>query len=379
MVRQFLRFGAIVVVTLLAVLGLAYARAQAAPSYQDATPTPEPIPITSDQQCLDCHTAPDQIMQLASGESLYLTIDGEAYADSLHGKASVGCTKCHTNVTAYPHEPLAEKDLRQVTINFSQTCRQCHSDQAAKNLDSIHQIIREQGGENAENAAACADCHNPHYTQPPAQPRSKIISTCGRCHSRIAAEYRESVHGAALVGEENIDVPACTDCHGVHTIVDPRTTGFLLKSPELCASCHSNKGRMAKYGINTTVFNTYVADFHGTTVTLFERQSPDQLPNKPLCIDCHGVHNIKTVTDAESTVIKQNLLKTCQKCHPSATANYPDAWLSHYTPSPEHNSLVYYVQLFYQFFIPAVVGGMAVFVAADAGRRIAARIKGGKK
>ena len=32
---------------------------------------------------------------------------------------------------------------------------------------------------------------------------------------------------------------------------------------------------MDKYGISTQVLNTYVADFHGTTVTLFEKQSPD--------------------------------------------------------------------------------------------------------
>ena len=32
---------------------------------------------------------------------------------------------------------------------------------------------------------------------------------------------------------------------------------------------------MGKYGISTQVLNTYVADFHGTTVTLFEQVSPN--------------------------------------------------------------------------------------------------------
>ena len=50
---------------------------------------------------------------------------------------------------------------------------------------------------------------------------------------------------------------------------------------------------MQKYGISTEVFNTYVADFHGTTVTLFERQHPDQPTNKAVCTDCHGVHDIQ--------------------------------------------------------------------------------------
>jgi hypothetical protein len=136
---------------------------------------------------------------------------------------------------------------------------------------------------------------------------------------------------------------------------------------------------MAPYDLNTDVLNTYVADFHGTTVTLFEQRSPDQLPNKPLCIDCHGIHDIKSVQDPESSVVKTNLLTTCQKCHPGATENFSGAWLSHYTPSPDHNALVYYVNLFYQILIPTLVGGMVVFVVTDAGRRIAGRIKGGRK
>ncbi len=351
---------------LMVVIGLTAMRpAQAASS----------APLTS-EECLACHAAPDQTMTLPGGEPLYITVDGEAFASALHGKAGVTCADCHATITAYPHDPLAEKNLREVTINFSATCRQCHSDQAAKNLDSVHQKTRDAGN---ENAAACADCHNPHYTQPPAEPRSRIANTCGRCHSGIAQQYRGSVHGTQLTDENNPDVPVCTDCHGVHTIADPRTSQFLLKSPELCAGCHTNKGRMDKYGINTDVLNTYVADFHGTTWTLFEQQTPDQLTNKPLCIDCHGVHNIKAVTDRNSSVIRQNLLTTCQKCHPKATANFPEAWLSHYAPSPQHNALVYYVNVFYSIFIPSVLGSMGLFVVSDAGRRIYNRVKGGKK
>jgi hypothetical protein len=35
--------------------------------------------------------------------------------------------------------------------------------------------------------------------------------------------------------------------------------------------------------------------------------------------------------------------------------------------------LVYFVDLFYKFFIPGVLGGMAVFVVSDAGRRLIER------
>ena len=67
------------------VIGLTAARpAQAASPAQAATPAP----LTS-EQCLACHAAPDQTMTLPSGESLYVTIDGEAFASALHGKAGV--------------------------------------------------------------------------------------------------------------------------------------------------------------------------------------------------------------------------------------------------------------------------------------------------
>ncbi len=130
---------------------------------------------------------------------------------------------------------------------------------------------------------------------------------------------------------------------------------------------------MDRYGISTDVFESYVADFHGTTVILFEELAPDQETNKPVCIDCHGVHDMKSVDDPESTVIKENLLGTCQKCHPDATTNFPDSWLSHYRPSPEHSPVVYYVNLFYQILIPGVIGSMALFVVFDGSKRLRER------
>ena len=67
--------------------------------------------------------------------------------------------------------------------------------------------------------------------------------------------------------------------------------------------------------------------------------------------------------------MKANLLQTCQKCHPDATANFSDAWLSHYIPTRERTPLVYWSRLAYQILIPGVVGGMALFVASDFLRR----------
>jgi hypothetical protein len=83
---------------------------------------------------------------------------------------------------------------------------------------------------------------------------------------------------------------------------------------------------MSKYGITTDVLDTYVADFHGTTVTLFEQVSPDTPTNKPVCTDCHGVHDISLVDNpATGVAIKANLLVRCQRCIRTSSENFPDA------------------------------------------------------
>jgi len=134
---------------------------------------------------------------------------------------------------------------------------------------------------------------------------------------------------------------------------------------------------MKKYNISTEVLNTYVADFHGTTITLFEETNPDLPSNKPVCFDCHGIHDIKKTNDpVYGVTMKENLLVRCQVCHPDATDNFPSAWMNHYIPSPSEYPLVYYINLFYKFLIPTLLGGMGFYVLADFIHRMVVRIKG---
>lgn len=368
----------------LGLMGAAAWSLAVSPVAAEAGVSPPPQGV-SNEYCLECHGQPDQLSTLPSGELLYLTIDAELYAASAHGAGGYACVQCHTTITTYPHPERTAQDRRDITLEMYTTCEQCHSGNYDQTLDSAHQQALD-GGE--KNAAVCADCHNPHaqtrLTDPVThqllpEARTQIPQTCARCHSAIYDQYKTSVHGSALLGEGNADVPTCIDCHGVHNIQDPTTQAFRITSPQLCAECHTDPVRMEKYDISTHVLDTYIADFHGTTVTLFEKQSPGQVTNKPVCVDCHGVHNISSADDPQKGLqVKANLLTTCQKCHPDATANFPESWLSHYEPSPEKNPLVYYVNLFYQFFIPVVVGGMVLFVASDVYRRVRQYRKPGK-
>lgn len=349
-------------------------------SVQAAPPAQEP----DNSQCLLCHQDETKTWQLPGGDTLSIAISPEMFGGSVHSK--LACQTCHTNISGFPHPENSAQTAREYTLQYANTCAQCHPAQVEETADNAHARVRnDPNNPNAANAPTCVDCHNPHT-------QSKIIKdeagkltglehaatakTCAKCHSQIADEYAESVHGEGVLVNNNPDVPSCIDCHGVHNISGPTASGnqFRLTSPQICAKCHTDESIMGKYGLSTQVLNTYIADFHGTTVTLFEKLDPDQQTNMPVCFDCHGVHNIKRVDDPEKGIqIKENLLATCQKCHPDATPNFPDSWLSHYIPSKERAPLVFYVEWFYKILIPLVLGAMVVLVASDIFRRVSHR------
>ncbi len=330
----------------------------------------------TDETCLACHSQEANQVTLESGETLSLYVNPDAFGQSVHGQNEVACASCHADITSFPHPEKTAKTLRDVALQYSQTCEQCHSEKSTETKGSVHGLAHAAGN---TNAATCSDCHNPHEQKPVAElTKVDIANTCAQCHNAIFETYKTSIHGSALIGEGNTDVATCTDCHGVHDIQSASSVEFRNFTPQLCSKCHTDPAVMDKYGLSTEVLNTYVADFHGTTVTLFQSTSPDHPTNKAVCTDCHGVHDIRKVDDPQYGIaMKENLLVKCQNCHPSINQNFSDAWMGHYIPSPEKYPIVYFVNLFYQFFIPAVLGGMAVFVITDAIRRLIERSKKG--
>ena len=350
-----------------------------------AAPLAEKHNLTNDD-CLTCHQKEGMTTEIG-GQAVPLTINSEKFSASVHGEEQVACVDCHSNITDFPHPEVTASSPRDFSLEMYPTCQQCHAEQYQKVLDSVHQTALAAGN---TNAAVCTDCHNPHtQTRLTNKDTGELLlgaklvipQTCAKCHSKIYDAYKSSVHGSALTNEGNQYVPTCIDCHGVHNIQNPTTSSFRNSTPALCANCHTNETIMKQYGISTNVLNSYVSDFHGTTVKMFEESYPDQPTNKPVCTDCHGVHNILKPDDPKAGIaFKSNLLVKCQQCHPDATTEtFTDAWLSHYEPSPQVFPVVYYVNLFYKFFIPAVLGGMIFYILTDIYRRfIVPRLRGSK-
>ena len=380
------------------------ARAKAVSQVRPLSASPEQLVASDtgpDSTCLMCHADPDFKGSFQNGELFSLHVDSGEYYQSVHGPAGLHCVACHTDNNRYPHHAeeqitciechpaeggqddtpyatlrvqLSFANHREMTLIINETCRSCHEAEFMVVGDSSHVRVRRRGN---LDAPVCVDCHGSHNVTWVDNPRVDISQRCGTCHGATYSTYRTSVHGAALENESNPDVPTCTDCHGAHYIPSPKTAVFRAKSPQLCAGCHANEQIMAKYGLSAQVFETYIADFHGTTLQLLEPK-PDTSPREAVCFDCHGVHDIRRTGDPETGIgIKENLLETCRQCHSGVTINFPDAWLSHYEPSPKEAAWVYYTEKFFAILTVSVISALMGHIVLDFGRLVIKKIISG--
>ena len=147
----------------------------------------------------------------------------------MHSPAGIECEACHTRSRPTRTPQSALQTRREMTRTYYQACQKCHAANYEKAQDSMHAQVAEAGN---LDAPVCTDCHGAHNVRPPDQPRSQISTTCGKCHTEINQEYSpEHPRWRSDLGEDNPDVPVCTDCHGVHNIQDPRTAQFRVKRP----------------------------------------------------------------------------------------------------------------------------------------------------
>lgn len=310
-----------------------------------------------EQYCLNCH-GHDLKMGFRNGETLSLAIDTSLLQTSVHSRIS--CSDCHFGFSHSDHPQRNFRSRRDFSIANSETCRRCHFDKYTKTMDSIHNIMLSQGN---LQAPVCTDCHGSHSILHQGKERALIAKRCQKCHAGVYEIYVRSVHGKALFDEHNQDVPVCIDCHTAHDIKNPLTLDYREQIPDMCSNCHANKAVMNKYGLSTDVVKSYLSNFHGVTLHFYRKQRQElDRPAKQIavCTDCHGTHNIISTRSTDPAIVKSNLVKRCRQCHEGATENFPDAWLSHYTPTLSSAPLVFIIDKAYWFFIPIMVIGIVL-------------------
>ena len=312
--------------------------------------------------CQSCHQH-HLSMKFRNGEKMSLQVDISLLESSAHNK--LRCSDCHYGYSSEEHPEKHFRSRRDYIIASSESCRRCHFDNYTKTLDSVHHAILSQGN---LNAPVCNDCHGSHqiaYISHGVKGGLVTTQRCKRCHETVYETYAKSVHGSALINEQNQDVPICIDCHTAHDIQDPLTLAYHEKIPQMCGNCHANPAIVAKYGLSTDVVKTYLADFHGVTLGFYKKQREELYkPARPIavCNDCHGTHNIVSTVSADPASVKKNLVRRCQKCHKDATDNFPNAWLFHYKPSLTKFPMIFIVNGVYKIFLPIMWAGLILQV-----------------
>lgn len=294
----------------------------------------------------------------------------EAYEKNVLG--SPNCLTCHKNPIVTLN---GDVDSLDVKVSQEKLCLSCHlddSDIRSRTAPSAGFItLYEQSVHGSaliggnEKAANCVDCHNSHKVLNGSNSTSSvnklnIATTCSQCHSDISNEYQESVHGLS-VADGNHDSPTCTDCHGEHNILrhdDPESpVSFFNVSDDICQPCHTSLKLSEKYGITTNRFKTFSDSYHGLAL----KGGSLAVAN---CASCHGVHNIKPSTDPTSPIHKDNLVKTCGKCHPGADETFTQGKV-HVTLEKADSPILYYISTIYIALIVSVIGFMLIHNLID--------------
>jgi predicted CXXCH cytochrome family protein len=332
-------------------------------------------PQETEHYCLSCHSNPDLSMQLPNGETLSLYIPPEKIENSIHSREGIECEACHTEIKTYPHPEIEYNSARELSRSYYLSCRKCHSANYEKTLDSMHAKAAEAGN---LDAPVCTDCHGAHSVLSPDEPRSFVSETCGTCHEKVYKDYLGSIHGGALIDENNPDVPVCTDCHGVHNISDPGSELFHVQSPDMCASCHADVELMQEYGLSPNVYDLYELSWHGVDIAVYKAMWPTIHHESAVCTDCHGIHDMLSTSDPDSRVNPDNLLKTCRECHPEAGPNWTSAWTGHHEISLERTPYLFYVDRFYVSFSRLILWLSIIYVALQIFRSIVNRVRRSK-
>ncbi|MBI3849836.1 MAG: cytochrome c3 family protein [Verrucomicrobia bacterium] len=318
--------------------------------------------------CIDCHEGIKDLVHPsklpAPNCSGCHEKEGKDYATSIHGAShtlgasgAASCWSCHGS-----HEigPVKLADSPVFKLNLPNTCAICHTnagltkeyqmkfpEAAAQYKDSIHgRALLKMG---LIIAPSCNDCHGVHDIKRGVDRdapinHANVAKTCGKCHLGIEQTYAQSIHGQLLAKGDKRG-PVCTDCHTAHEVETPKNGHFKMASDARCGKCHEDR------------LEHYRDTYHGKAMALGR---PTVASAVAACYDCHGHHDVLPPSIPASRLSPSNILATCQQCHPTATAKFTE-YKPHANPLDAKN----YPALHWTFiFMTSLLVGVFVFFGA---------------
>jgi predicted CXXCH cytochrome family protein len=154
--------------------------------------------------------------------------------------------------------------------------------------------------------------------------------SCTECHAALGGPLAEPVR----LFEQDLHRKlgfSCADCHGGNPTTQDlarakgQGSGFVGRIdrravPERCARCHSDADLIHRFSPQQRVdqLALYRTSVHGRRLASGDTRVAN-------CVDCHSVHDIRPVEDAQSPVHPLRLPQTCARCHsdPEHMKGYP--------------------------------------------------------
>jgi len=273
-------------------------------------PKKQKIPLL----CGSCHGGQDSgFTSRYKLKNVLAEYHGSVHERSLDANPSgAQCVSCHG-----VHSIVSVTDAKSPVhpSRVVDTCAKCHGDarymrdfnpslpvdQKEKYLTSIHGQRHAKGD---WKVATCVSCHSNHAVQQVKDPRSpvyptQIPATCARCHANEKymagydipttqyRDYKESVHGIALLKKSDLNAPACNSCHGNHGAAPPGVASVIA----VCGQCHQSNEELYQKSPHQAVF------------------AGKKLPG---CVVCHSNHGVRATSDAMVAFVKPS---PCADCH----------------------------------------------------------------
>ncbi|MCZ7357340.1 MAG: cytochrome c3 family protein [Candidatus Methanoperedens sp.] len=124
--------------------------------------------------------------------------------------------------------------------------------------------------------------------------------SCYHCHTQVVSEFRNNIHYQMGF--------TCANCHGgnaqsnVSVVSVEAMSGNFIGRPSrenitnVCSKCHIKEA------------NDYMQSIHWEQIKKGHTEAAT-------CTDCHGIHEIRAISDPNSSSNHQNSPATCAKCH----------------------------------------------------------------
>jgi predicted CXXCH cytochrome family protein len=322
---------------------------KAAPPAKPAAPQSKPSPATSpaapaakpaavaavlkpmadeENSCIACHR------ELTEKDQQRAHVTPQDFAADVHWQLGLRCQDCHggdpTVFEIKAHQAKGDFRAVKTVADIPEFCGACHANieyikrfRPSLRTDQLAQYLTSGHGKKLKTGdlkvATCISCHDvPHGNglntakhgiraitdlESPVY-HTRVATTCAKCHADAElmagrsyhgtllghsqyTEWRQSVHGKALMDKGDLSAPTCNNCHGNHGAVPPEI-GSVANA---CGSCH---GKVAGLFAQTQMKHKF------------------ENVGLPGCATCHTKHSISKPSDV---MLGMESGAVCRRCH----------------------------------------------------------------